>query len=260
MPFVSCHGVDIHYRLDGPADAPVLLFSNSLGTSLSMWDAQADALAGMYRVLRYDTRGHGGSSVPPGPYSVAQLGGDVVHLLDHLGIARAHMCGLSMGGITAMWLAIHHRDRIDHLVLSNTAAYIGPPGGWASRAAAVERDGVASIAPAVVARWLTPAYAWAHAAQVASLQSMLAATSRTGYAASCLALRDNDLRGEVAAIRAPTLVISGAGDLPTPPGDGHYLAAQIPGARYAELPAAHLSNQECPDAFLRLLNDFLPAP
>ena len=257
MPFSSHDGVELHYRLDGPADAPVLLFSNSLGTSLAMWDAQAEALAATYRVLRYDTRGHGLSSVPPGPYSIAQLGGDVIGLLDDIGIPRAHVCGLSMGGITAMWLAIHHADRIERLVLSNTAAYIGPPSNWTTRAAAVERDGVASIAPTVVARWLTPEYAVAHPDQVAMLEAMLAATPRTGYAANCLAVRDNDQRAEVGAIRAPTLVISGTGDVPTPPADGQYLAAQIPGAHYAELPAAHLSNQQCPQDFTQLLKDFL---
>lgn len=257
MPICSLDGVDIAYRFDGPSDAPVLLFSNSLGTSLAMWDAQAAALASKFRVLRYDTRGHGASSVPPGPYNIAQLGGDVCHLLDHLGIFRAHVCGLSMGGITAMWLALHHADRIDRLILANTAAYIGPPDNWTTRAAAVVRDGVAPLAPAVVARWLTPAYAAAHPAQVAMLETMLGATPPAGYAANCIAVRDNDLRAAVSAISAPTLVISGTGDLPTPPADGQFLAAQIAGARYAELPAAHLSNQECPAAFTRLLEDFL---
>ena len=259
MPFMSRDGVSIHYSLEGPAGAPVVLFSNSLGTSLSMWDEQAAALRAHFRVLRYDTRGHGLSSVRPGPYSIAQLGGDVLGLLDHLGLQRVHMCGLSMGGITAMWLAIHHPQRLDRLVLANTAAYIGPPNGWTERAAAVERDGVGPIAAAVVARWLTPDYAASHGAQVVRLVGMLAATPPAGYAACCLAVRDNDLRGEVGAIGAPTLVISGSADLPTPPADGRYLAAQIAGARYAELPAAHLSNQQCPAQFTSLLKEFLPA-
>ena len=152
MPTMTHDGVTIYYSIEGPAGAPVLLMSNSLGTSLEMWDPQARALSDEFRVLRYDTRGHGRSSVPPGPYSIAQLGEDMRLLLDHLGIARAHVCGLSMGGITAMWLAIHHPERIDRLVLSNTAAWIGPASNWTERAAAVERDGVAPIAAAVVAR------------------------------------------------------------------------------------------------------------
>lgn len=257
MPTMIHDGVAINYRIEGPAGAPVLLLSNSLGTSLEAWDPQAQALRDTFQVLRYDTRGHGKSSVPPGPYSIAQLGADVLHLLDHLGIAQAHICGLSMGGITAMWIAIHHPGRVERLVLSNTAAWIGPSANWTDRAAAVERNGVAPIAAAVVARWLTPEYALAHPQHVAVLEAMLSATPQAGYAANCRAVRDNDLRAEVARIRAPTLVISGSADLPTPPADGQFLAAQIPGARFVELCAAHLSNQEIPEEFSALLCDFL---
>jgi 3-oxoadipate enol-lactonase len=162
-----------------------------------------------------------------------------------------------MGGITAMWLAIHHPERIDRLVLSNTAAWIVPASSWTERAAAVERDGVGPIAAAVVARWLTPSYAALHPEHVASLQTMLAAMPAAGYAANCLAVRDSDLRADVASIVAPTLVISGSGDLPTPPSDGRFLAALIPSARYVELDAAHLSNQELPAQFSMLLREFL---
>jgi 3-oxoadipate enol-lactonase len=250
-------GVAIYYSIEGPAGAPVLLMSNSLGTSLEMWDPQAHALSGQFRVLRYDTRGHGRSSVPPGPYSIAQLGEDMRRLLDHLGIERAHVCGLSMGGITAMWFAIHYPERVDRLVLSNTAAWIGPASNWTERAAAVERDGVGSIAAAVVARWLTPAYAATHPDHVASLEAMLGAMPAAGYAANCLAVRDSDLRTVISAIRAPTLVISGGADLPTPPADGRFLASNIAQARYVELNAAHLSNQELPEQFSTLLRDFL---
>ena len=257
MPFMISDGVAIHYQIEGPVDAPVLLLSNSLGTTLDMWAPQVRALAASFRVLRYDTRGHGLSSTPPGPYSIAQLGGDVIDLIDHLGVARAHVCGLSMGGITAMWLAIHYSSRVDRLVLSNTAAFIGPASNWTSRVEAVERDGVASIAPAVVARWLTPAYAASHPSQVSMLEAMLSATGSEGYAANCLAVRDSDLRAEVGAIRAPTLVISGSDDMPTPPRDGQFLAAQIRGARYTELAAAHLSNQQFPEAYTNLLTEFL---
>jgi 3-oxoadipate enol-lactonase len=252
-------GVTINYSIEGPAGAPVLLMSNSLGTSLEMWDPQARALSGEFTVLRYDTRGHGRSSVPPGPYSIAQLGEDMRRLLDHLDIARAHVCGLSMGGITAMWFALHYPERVDRLVLSNTAAWIGPASNWTERAAAVERDGVAPIAASVVARWLTPAYAAAHPDHVAALQDMLKATPAAGYVANCLAVRENDLRTTVGGIRAPTLVISGGCDLPTPPADGRFLAAHIAGARYVELAAAHLSNQELPEQFSMLLRKFLHA-
>lgn len=257
MPTMTRDGVTIYYNIEGPAEAPVLLMSNSLGTSLEMWDPQAHALSDEFRVLRYDTRGHGRSSVPPGPYSIAQLGDDMRLLLDHLSIERANVCGLSMGGITAMWLAIHHPERINRLVLSNTAAWIGPASNWTERAAAVERDGVRPIAAAVVARWLTPSYASGHPEHVAALQAMLGAMPAPGYAANCLAVRDSDLRADVASIRAPTLVIGGSADLPTPPADGRFLAAHIPVARYVELDAAHLSNQELPEQFSLLLREFL---
>ena len=257
MPFADLSDVRLHYRLDGAGHLPVLVLSNSLGTSLDMWAPQVDAFSQHFRVLRYDTRGHGQSSVPPGPYSIAQLGGDVIGLLDQLGIGQASFCGLSMGGITGMWLALNHAPRLRKLVLCNTAAYIGPPENWTSRAAAVERDGVASIAAAVVDKWLTPAYAAAHPELVASLRAMLGASPAAGYAANCLAVRDADLRAEIAGIATPTLVIAGSGDLPTPPRDGVYLAQTIPGAHYVELEAAHLSNLEQAQAFSKVVVDFL---
>lgn len=258
MPYADLPNVRLHYRLDGDASLPVLVLSNSLGTNLDMWQPQVAAFSQRFRLLRYDTRGHGASSVTPGPYTIAQLGQDVIGLLDHLQIARAHFCGLSMGGITGMWLAVHHPQRIDRLVLSNTAAYIGPPENWTNRAAAVERDGVASIAAAVVERWLTPGFAAQQPALVASLLAMLGATDAAGYAANCRAVRDSDLREAVAAITRPTLVIAGANDLPTPPRDGAFLAQAIPGARYVELaPAAHLSNLEQAEPFARAVLDFL---
>lgn len=257
MPYLTLRDATIHYRIDGRADAPVLLLSNSLGTSLAMWDPQMDAFFPHFRVLRYDTRGHGQSSVPPGPYSIAQLATDMLQLLDHLDIERAHICGLSMGGITAMWFALHHPERIDRLVLSNTAAWIGPASNWTDRAATVARDGLGPIAAAVVSRWLTPDYASMHPEQVAALQAMLCATPSAGYVANCLAVRDNDLRAEVRNIRAETLVISGSADLPTPPADGKFLASEIANALYVELAAAHLSNQELPVQFGQEVLEFL---
>ncbi|MDQ0142275.1 3-oxoadipate enol-lactonase [Cupriavidus necator] len=257
MPFADLSDLRLHYRLDGAEHLPVLVLSNSLGTNLDMWAPQVDAFSQQFRLLRYDTRGHGESSVPAGPYNMAQLGGDVIALLDHLGIAQASFCGLSMGGITGMWLALNHGARLRKLVLCNTAAYIGPPENWTNRAAAVERDGVASIAAAVVDKWLTPDYAAAHPELVASLRAMLGASPAAGYAANCLAVRDADLRADIAGIATPTLVIAGSGDLPTPPRDGVYLAQTIPGAHYVELEAAHLSNLEQAQAFSQVVLDFL---
>lgn len=257
MPFADLSDVRLHYRIDGDDNLPVLVLSNSLGTNFGMWDPQADAFSKHFRVLRYDTRGHGQSSVPAGPYTIDQLGGDVIALLDHLGIEQANFCGLSMGGITGMWLGVNHPQRLNKLVLSNTAAYIGPPENWTNRAATVERDGMGAIAAAVVERWLTPPYAAQHPDLVESLKAMLNATSPAGYAANCRAVRDADMRELVAKIPVPTLVISGSGDLPTPPRDGAYLAQTIPGAQYVELQAAHISNLEQVEAFSNAVLGFL---
>jgi 3-oxoadipate enol-lactonase len=257
MPYARLHDVELHYSLEGEAGLPVLILSNSLGTSLDMWLPQLPALSASFRVLRYDTRGHGLSGVTPGPYSIAQLGADVIALMDHLAIARAHFCGVSMGGITGMWLGIHHADRLHKLVLSNTAAYIGPPDNWTTRANAVTERGVAHLAPAVVARWLTPDYASAHPEQVAVLETMLSATPAAGYAAGCVAVRDNDLRQQVQHITVPTLVIAGTHDLPTPPADGQFLRRTIPGAAYVELAGAHLTNQQHVAAYSAAVLDFL---
>lgn len=251
--------VSIHYQLDGDEKNPVLVMSNSLGTTLDMWAPQVEALSARFRLLRYDTRGHGQSQVTPGPYSIAQLGGDVLGLLDHLGIQKAHYCGLSMGGITGMWLAFSHPERIERLVLANTAAYIGPPDNWTTRVAKVQQDGIASIASAVVSRWLTPDYAEKRPEQVVYLEDMLKATPAEGYAANCIAVRDADYREAIKKITAPTLVIAGAGDMPTPPADGRYLAASIPGAQYVELAGAHLSNQQEPQRFSTAVLEFLRA-
>lgn len=260
MPQMTLDDASIHYRLDGRDTAPVLVLSNSLGTTLDMWEPQLEAFSAHFRVLRYDTRGHGESTSGPGPYSIAQLGGDLVQLLDHLGIGRAHLCGLSMGGITAMWVALHHPDRVDRLVLSNTAAWIGPASNWTDRVERVRQEGMAAIVPAVVSRWLTPGYAAGRPEQVRALQAMVRATPAAGYIANCIAVRDNDLRAEVAGIKAPALVIAGSGDMPTPPADGRFLANSIPDCRYVELDAAHLSNQEQPDAFNAAVLEFLAAP
>ncbi|MBY4732378.1 3-oxoadipate enol-lactonase [Cupriavidus pauculus] len=259
MPFAELSDVTLHYRLDGDESLPVLMLSNSLGTSFEMWQPQIAALTQHYRVLRYDTRGHGQSSVTEGPYSIAQLGSDVIALLDYLKLSRVHFCGLSMGGITGMWLGLHHADRLNKLILCNTAAYIGPPENWTNRAAAVQRDGVASIAAAVVDKWLTPDFAAQQPELVQHLRAMLGATDARGYAANCLAVRDSDLREQIQRIVTPTLVIAGSGDIPTPPADGRYLADTIPGAQYVELYAAHLSNLQQVDGFTQAVLKFLAA-
>jgi 3-oxoadipate enol-lactonase len=257
MPILKSGEARIHYALEGQSGSPVLLFSNSLGANYSMWDPQAHEFHKKFRVLRYDTRGHGQSSATPGPYSIEQLAKDVVALLDALDLDRVHFCGLSMGGMIGMWLGVHAPERLNKLVLCNTGAKIGTLEAWNARIDAVRKNGMKSIVSAVVERWFTPAFREKSPAIISNTHKMIEEANADGYAACCAAIRDCDYREQVAAIRAPTLVISGAHDPATPPVDGRFLAQQIPGARYAELNAAHLSNIEDQDYFNKELAAFL---
>jgi 3-oxoadipate enol-lactonase len=251
-------GVALHYRLDGDPGAEPLIFSNSLGAGLHMWDAQADALRERFHIVRYDTRGHGASGVPPRPATVEQLGRDLLALADHLGLGRAHLCGLSLGGLTAQWLAAHHPSRVGRLVLSNTAARIGSVESWSARIAAVEAGGMAAIADAVLARFFSPGFRRAFPATVARIGATLLATDPAGYCACCAALRDADLRPLSAGIAAPTLVVAGSLDEATPPEQAEALHALIRGSALALLEGAgHLANLEQPEAFSALVHRFL---
>jgi 3-oxoadipate enol-lactonase len=257
--FVAVDGARLRCRFDGAADAPVVVLSNSLGTDLTMWDDQVPTLAAHFRVLRYDTRGHGASAVTRGPYSIEQLGRDVVGLLDGLDIDRAHFCGLSMGGMTGMWLGINAPERLRRLVLANTAAQIGPPDNWNARIAKVRADGMAAISSAVLERWFTPPFHAQQPKRVAAIRRILEGMPADGYVAACAAVRDMDQRAAIRSIRVPTLVIAGTSDLSTPPADGRFLADSITGASYVELPAAHISNIEVAAAFTAQLVEFLNA-
>ena len=245
----------LEYTLDGAPDAPVLVLSHGLGLALGMWDAQVPALAERFRVLRYDTRGHGASSLPIGPSTLDDLGHDVVELLDYLHIERAHFCGLSLGGMTGMWLAIHAPQRVASLVLANTAAHVGTREMWDARIATVNARGMSTVSDAAIERWFTPAFVARSPRTVAALKAMFERTPANGYVSCCAANRNADLRNAVARIRAPTLVITGRHDVATPPAQGEWLARQIAGARCVELPTAHLSNLEKPDAFSALVAD-----
>ena len=253
MPHADIDGVRINYLVDGPPGAPWLTLSNSLGADFEMWSPQVPALVQRFRVLRYDTRGHGASSVPPAPYSIAALAGDVVGLLDHIGIERTHFCGLSMGGMTAIRLALAAPARIDRLALCNTGAKIGAAEAWNTRIGAVRASGIAPIADAVLERWFSPAYARANPHEIARMRAALERMSADGYAACCGAVRDYDARAEIAAIRAPTLVIGGTLDVSTPPSDARFIVEHVAGARYVELASGHLSNIEQPADFLAAL-------
>ena len=249
----------MHYSLSGDEEKPVLMFSNSLGTNFSMWDAQADFFARQFRILRYDTRGHGQSSVTPSPYSIEQLGNDVLDLLDDVDIDRVHFCGLSMGGMIGMWLGMNAPERLYKLVLCNTAAKIGNAEGWNARIGTVRKGGMKSVAPAVIERWFTPAFRAKAPDEVAATQAILENTDPEGYAANCAAVRDFDARQTIATIGVPTLIIAGAQDSATTPAEGRFLAEKIDGARYAELSAAHLSNIGDRDRFNQEVSAFLSA-
>lgn len=257
MPFVAVSNLDVRYELAGPAEAPVVVLSHSLGADLSMWDPQARALAGRWRVLRYDGRGHGRTTVAPGPYTIETLAHDVLALMDALGVPRAHFCGLSMGGMIGMWLGARARERIDRLVLCNTGAQIGTSDAWNARIRSVESGGMIAVASGVIERWFTPEFRRRSAEVVARAERMVADTPSAGYVASCAAIRDADERPDLAAITARTLVIAGGHDPATPPADGRALAAAIPRARYVELVASHLSNLEAEASFTAELLAFL---
>lgn len=250
--------VDVHHVVEGPDDAPVLVLANSLGSTLRMWDAQIPQLVSRFRVVRFDMRGHGESPVPPGPYTIADLGHDVIALLDRLEVAKAHFCGLSLGGMVGMWLAAYAPDRIDRLVLCCTSARLGPPQMWAERARTVREQGTAAVADAGVGRWLTPEYAARNPELAADLRDMIASTPAEGYAGCCAAIERMDLTGILPTIRAATLVIAGADDPSTPPAHAASIATTIPGARMAIVPhAAHLANVEQADTVTALILEHL---
>jgi 3-oxoadipate enol-lactonase len=249
---------DVHHRLDGRAGAPVLLLSNSLGSTLDMWAPQVEALAQRFRVLRYDHRGHGRSPVPPGPWRLADLGHDVLALLDRLSIERASFCGLSLGGAVGVWLAAHAPARVDRLALLCTAARFAPASAWAERARAVRDHGTGAVADAVVTRWFTPGFAAREPRLVARMRAMIASTPARGYAACCEVLEHLDLRDDLAAVGAPTLVVAGGEDPATPPARVRHLAERIAGARLVVVPgAAHLANVEQAATVTALLLDHL---
>ncbi|TCT12703.1 3-oxoadipate enol-lactonase [Tepidamorphus gemmatus] len=259
MPHIEADGTRIYHEISGSAGKPWLVLSNSLGTRLEMWDGQAAALADDFRILRYDSRGHGRSDAPAGNYTIERLGRDVLTLLDALGIARARFCGLSMGGMVGMWLGINAPDRLDRLVLCNTGARLGPPELWSQRIEAVASAGMAAVTDAVIERWFTPEFRAARPDKVAPVRRMLLDTPAAGYAGCCAAIRDMDQREAVTSIRIPTLVIGGSRDPATPASMAEELASSIPGARLSILEAAHLSNIEQEEAFNDTVSTFLRA-
>ncbi|MCL7461323.1 3-oxoadipate enol-lactonase [Pseudomonas sp. NW5] len=260
MPTVQLADGALNYQLDGPVDAPVLVLSNSLGTDLHMWDAQIPAFTQHFRVLRFDTRGHGASLATEGFYSIEQLGRDVLALLDALNIDKAAFCGLSMGGLIGQWLGIHAGERLTRLVLCNTAAKIANDQVWNTRIETVLAGGqqaMRDLRDASIARWFTAEFAAAHPEQAEPIVGMLASTSPQGYAANCAAVRDADYREQIGAIRVPTLIVCGSADAVTTPDDGRFMQARIQGAELVEFHAAHLSNVEAGADFSNAVLAFL---
>ena len=257
MAFAQIDGVSLHYRIDGDAGLPLLVLSNGLGLDLSMWDPQMAALTRSFRVLRYDTRGHGRSSHAALPISIGTLGHDVLALAEIAGRHTMHFCGLSMGGMIGIWLGIHAPNRLGKLVLAHTAAYIGPAAMWNSRIDTVLTHGMSAVSDAAMTRWFTPRFIAEQPIVVATLKSLMEQSAPQGYAACCAAVRDADFRSAIQDIEASALIITGLRDEATTPADGRTLASRIARSVLIELDAAHLSNIETPSLFSDTICEFL---
>ncbi|MDC5414531.1 3-oxoadipate enol-lactonase [Acinetobacter baumannii] len=257
MPSFESADAQINYQTFGEPSSPALVFSNSLGTNYGMWQQQFNALKDQFFVICYDTRGHGSSSTPNGPYTVEQLGEDVIRLLDHLNISKAAFCGISMGGLTGQWLAIHHPNRFSHVVVANTAAKIGQEQAWLDRAKLVREQGLQPIAATAASRWFTDPFIQSHPSIVNNLCNDLSAGSAMGYANCCEALAKADVREQLKDIKISVLVIAGTQDPVTTVTDGEFMQQRIPQAKLAEINASHISNVEQPEVFNKILKDFL---
>lgn len=257
MPLFDNQKITLNYATFGDSSNPALIFSNSLGTSYHMWQPQIDALQNDYFIVCYDTRGHGKSSAPTGPYSLDQLGQDVIDLLDYLNIDKAFFCGISMGGMVGQWLAINHPDRFHHLMLCNTAAKIGNEAAWTDRAQVVREQGLDPIASTAALRWFTASFIDTHPDAVKALSNELTAGSSEGYASCCEALSNADTRELLKNIRVPVTVIAGTGDPVTTVADGQYMVNHIPNAKLAIINASHISNIEQPEVFNQFVQQYL---
>jgi 3-oxoadipate enol-lactonase len=256
VPFINTSSTRLFYRLEGKAELPVLVLSHSLGCDLGMWDPQMPAMLERFRVLRYDTRGHGASDVPPGDYTIEMLGRDVLELCAAEAAKRFAFCGISMGGAVGQWLAIHAPEKVTALVLANTSPRFGTREAWNIRLQAVRAGGIEAIVDAGMERFFSPANRSSVWSQ--TIRRVLLGTDAAGYAACCVALRDLDFTEAVAKIGAPTLVIGSDADPSTPwEGNGSVLSTKIRGARSVMLAGAHLSNLEQPSSFTAAVVGFL---
>lgn len=257
---ITANGTTINYEIEGPENAPVLMFSNSLATSMAMWNDQVERLKDHYQILRYDNRGHGATPITDGPYTIGLLGQDVLGILDRLDIDRVSFCGLSKGGMVGQWLGINAPERIEKLIVSNTAAYFPNKEMWRERIEMATHEGIPAIAEASIKRWFTPAYLERDDTNstIEFCRDFILETTREGYLSCSVAIRDMDFRDELKQITVPTLVIIGEKDPATIPEYGELIADNIPGARAAVIPdAAHLSNIEQPEIYTETMLEFL---
>jgi 3-oxoadipate enol-lactonase len=257
MPIKTVHGDAFNILVEGNPEGPVLLFSNSLSSNLSMWNPQVEALKDRYKIIRYDSRGHGKSVAANEPYSMAQLGRDALAILDFLKIEKAHFCGLSKGGMVGQWLLTHHRDRIGKAVLANTASLMGPADLWNGRIRNVRQNGMSSIVDATIERWFTKDFVERSPKEIAVVKTMIAATPALGYCGCCAAIRDMDQRESIRGITNPVLLVSGAHDPATTPAMMTAMRESIKGAAWVSLSASHISNLEQPEAFTKAMKEFL---
>jgi 3-oxoadipate enol-lactonase len=257
MPEISADGTAIHVEVEGPEGAPVLMLSNSLGTNLHMWDDQIPAFTRHFRLVRFDRRGHGGSAVPKGPYSIERLGRDALAVIDGLGIAKVNWCGLSMGGMEGMWLGANAANRIDKLVLSNTASYFPDRTMWDGRIKIARDKGLAALVDATIERWFTAQFRQRSPQAVARIREMFLSTDLEGYVGCGGAIRDMDNRSLLAKVSVPTLVIAGRHDMGTTLEAGQFIAEHIPGAELVVLETAHIANVEQPQAYTDTVLKFL---
>jgi 3-oxoadipate enol-lactonase len=259
MPMIDADGCPIHVEVEGPDNAPALMLSNSLGTTLAMWDPQARALAEKFRLIRYDRRGHGQSGAPKGPYSMERLGRDVLTVLDALKIEKTNWCGLSMGGMVGQWLGANAPERMGRMILSNTACYYADKEIWNGRIKLLREKDLGAIVGGTMERWFTPGFRERSPQTIARLSEMLLSTPLEGYIGCCEAVRDMDHRDSLAKIKAPTLIIAGKQDPATTVENAEFIRDRVAGSTLALIDAAHISNIEQPETYTKIALDFLTA-
>lgn len=258
MNFISINGNTFHYVREGLTDGPPLVCVNSLGTDLRMWDGLVPYFAGRYQIIRYDKRGHGLSDAPPGPYALGDHTADLAQLLEHLNLDEAVLVGDSVGGMIVLDFALRYPERVRALIACDTAAKIGTADYWNERITAVRTLGIAPLAEAILSRWFSPAFARQEPAAYRGYYNMLTRTPQEGYAATCEAIRDADLRPQVGQIALPVLVLCGAEDGATPPALVRVLAEELPNGRFALIDhAGHLPSIEQPATMAAVIDEFL---